>query len=314
MFLFFLQELWLEYLELYSSQSSREELNEICDQAVEFSPTYNVWWKYLEYSRTYTDKRNVCLRLIAFLTMNPIEPVELHSHFVLETLLYLIQLELYSGHYASAVLVFKSALTKRTHGCSDVPELSSFLLASDYCCAWLAYIHVVEFHRLPSPWFDPSHGEPSKMVTKEDFVFPWKLSQQSRVPGKKLLVLFQGRKVSVSCNSFPTLKWLSDLTLKLYDFQERRECQMIQCSQIFGVRGLPHLPTHLSCTYNSILMNPICHYNVGKKTDQVAIHFHLYGEIIPVAEPADSLCVTHVGEITCLMKLFSLVLIFVNVF
>lgn len=185
------EELWLEYLELYSSQSSREELNEICDQAVEFSPTYNVWWKYLEYSRTYTDKRNVCLRLIAFLTMNPIEPVELHSHFVLETLLYLIQLELYSGHYASAVLVFKSALTKRTHGCSDVPELSSFLLASDYCCAWLAYIHVVEFHRLPSPWFDPSHGEPSKMVTKEDFVFPWKLSQQSRVPGKKLLVLFQ---------------------------------------------------------------------------------------------------------------------------
>ena len=237
MSLFFLQELWLEYLELYSSQSSREELNEICEQAVEFSPTYSVWWKYLEYSRTYIDKRNVCIRLISFLTLNPIDPVELRSHFILETLLYLVQLELYSGHYASAVLVFKSALTKKTHDHGDVPELSSFLLASDYCCAWLGYIHVVEFHRLPSSWFDPSRGEPSKMVTKENFVFPWKPSQQSRAPGKKLRVLFQGRIVSLYCNRFLTPKWLSDVSLKMRDSEERRECQMPQNIQIFVVRG-----------------------------------------------------------------------------
>ena len=199
---------------MYSSQSSRVELREICDQAVEFSPTYSVWWKYLEYSRTYNDKRTVCLRLISFLTVNPIDPVELHSHCILETLLYLVQLELYSGHYTSALLVFKSALTKKPRSSTDVPELlSNHLLASDYCYAWLAYIHVFEFHRLPVPWFDPCHGKPSRMVTKEDFVFPWKPSQQSRASGKKLLALFQGRTVIAFCNSFLKPKRLPGVTL-----------------------------------------------------------------------------------------------------
>lgn len=193
---YFVQELWLEYLELYSSQSSRQELREICDQAVEFSPTYSVWWKYLEYSQTYHDKRTVCLRLISFLTVNPFDPVELHSHCLLETLLYLIQLELYSGHYKSALAVFKAALAKKPgSSSSEVPDLSSRLLPSDICFAWLAYIHVFEFHRLPAPWFDPRHGKPSRMVTKEDLVFPWKPSQQSRAPGEKLLVMFQGKEI-----------------------------------------------------------------------------------------------------------------------
>ncbi|KAL9984828.1 hypothetical protein ACROYT_G007164 [Oculina patagonica] len=185
------EELWLQYLELYSSQSNRDELKEICNQAVEFSPTYSVWWKYLEYSQTYNDKRAVCLRLISFLSANPSEPVEFHSHCILETLLYLVQLELYSGHYKSALAVFKAALTKKPSNCPEVPELSSHLLPSDFCFAWLAYIHIFEFHRLPSPWFDPRHGKPSRMVTKEDFVFPWKPSQQSRASGEKLLAMFQ---------------------------------------------------------------------------------------------------------------------------
>lgn len=200
----FVQELWLEYLELYSSQSNRDELREICDQAVEFSPTYSVWWKYLEYSQTYHDKRTVCLRLISFLTGNPSDVVELefHSHCILETLLYLIQLELYSGHYKSALAVFKAAIAKKPGSCTEVPELSNHLLPSDFCFAWLAYIHVFEFHRLPAAWFDPRHGKPSRMVTKEDFVFPWKPSQQSRTSGEKLLVMFQGKDSALYFLSF----------------------------------------------------------------------------------------------------------------
>ena len=193
----FVQELWLEYLELYSSQSNRDELREICDQAVEFSPTYSVWWKYLEYSKTYHDKRAVCLRLISFLTANPSDLVEFHSHCILEVLLYLVQLELYSGHYKSALAVFKAALTKKHNSSAMVPELSSQLQPSDFCLAWLAYIHIFEFHRFPAPWFDPRHGKPSRMVTKEDFVFPWKPSQQSRASGEKLLAMFQGKGIAL---------------------------------------------------------------------------------------------------------------------
>ena len=187
-----LQELWLEYLELYSSRSTEDELREICDQAVEFSPTYSVWWKYLEYSATYPAKKTVCLRLISFLVANPVDPAELHSHRILETLVYLVQLELYSGHYKSALSVFKAALAKKRQNSSEVPDLSVHLLPSDCCLAWLAYIHVFEFHRPPAPWFDPCYDKPAKMVTKEDFVFPWKPSQQSRAPGEKLLAMFQG--------------------------------------------------------------------------------------------------------------------------
>ena len=198
----FVQELWLEYLELYSSQSNRDELREICDQAVEFSPTFSVWWKHLEYSQTYHDKRTVCLRLISFLTGNPGDAVEFHSHCILETLLYLVQLELYSGHYKSALAVFKAAIAKKPSSHKEVPELSNHLLPPDFCLAWLAYIHVFEFHRLPAAWFDPRHGKPSRMVTKEDFVFPWKPSQQSRAPGEKLLVMFQGKDTALHSLSF----------------------------------------------------------------------------------------------------------------
>ena len=201
-FFLFVQELWLEYLELYSSQSNRDELREICDQAVEFSPTFSVWWQYLEHSQTYHDKRTVCLRLISFLARNPRDAVEFHSHCILETLFYLIQLELYSGHYKSALSVFKTAIAKKPSSCTEVPELSNNLLPSDFCLAWLAYIHVFEFHRLPAAWFDPRHGKPSRMVTKEDFVFPWKPSQQSRASGGKLLVMFQGKETTLHSLSF----------------------------------------------------------------------------------------------------------------
>ena len=153
----------------------------------------------MEYSETYHAKKTVCLRLLSFLVENLVDPRELHSHHILETLLYLVQLELYSGHYKSALAVFQSAIAKKRNS-SEVADLSVHMLPSDCCLAWLAYIHVFEFHRLPTPWFDPQQGKPSRMVTKEAFVFPWKPSKQSRASGEKLLALFQGTCVSL-CKS-----------------------------------------------------------------------------------------------------------------
>ena len=151
-----------------------------------------MWWKYLEYSRTYFAKRTICLRLLSFLAKNSVDPMEVHSHHMLEVLLYFVQLELYSGHFKSALSVFKAALGKKVQDQSEMTDLSGHLLPRDLCQAWLAYIHVFEFHRPPAAWFDPCNDKPSRMVTKEDVVFPWIPSQQSRTPGEKLLAMFQG--------------------------------------------------------------------------------------------------------------------------
>ena len=188
----------MEYLDLYASQSNSVELREICEQAVEFSPTYSIWWQYLEHLETYHDKKAVGLRLLSFLATNHSDPVELHSHRLLEVLLYLVQLELYCGHYRSALTIFQAALAKKPSRSYEVPDFSVCVLPSDCCLAWLAYIHVVEFHRLPALWFDPCQSRPSRMVSKEEFVFPWKPSQHSRASGEKLLGLFQGTTIKQS--------------------------------------------------------------------------------------------------------------------
>ncbi|XP_067021110.1 zinc finger C3H1 domain-containing protein-like isoform X4 [Acropora muricata] len=209
------EALWLEYLELYSSRCNQDELREICDQAVEFSPTYSVWWKYLEYSKTYFAKRTICLRLLSFLAKNSVDPTEVHSHHMLEVLLFFVQLELYSGHFKSALSVFKAALGKKVQDQSEMTDLSGHLLPRDLCQAWLAYIHVFEFHRPPAAWFDPCNDKPSRMVTKEDFVFPWIPSQQSRAPGEKLLAMFQDALKACRVVAKPSAERLS-VCLPLY--------------------------------------------------------------------------------------------------
>ena len=160
-----------------------------------FSPTYHVWRQYLELSRTYSEKRTICTRLLAHLTENPNVNRELNSHRLLDALLFLVQLNLYSGRYKTALAELQGALGKRKrHDLEDTHDLTSQLTPSDLCIAWLCYIHAFEFHRLPAPWFDPSCGKPSWMVSKQDFVFPWQPGEGSRAPDDKLLGMFQGTR------------------------------------------------------------------------------------------------------------------------
>lgn len=37
-------EVWCHYLTLFSRRGSREELQEMCEMAVEHAPHYDVWW------------------------------------------------------------------------------------------------------------------------------------------------------------------------------------------------------------------------------------------------------------------------------
>ncbi|XP_048578387.1 zinc finger C3H1 domain-containing protein isoform X2 [Nematostella vectensis] len=209
------EKLWLEYLQLYSLQSTREDQQELFEQALEFVPdAYSIWWQYLRFSTTYQSKRSVCYRLLAFLTNEgthskmssstrsdtqsqrdgSINTKDTHSdtlsHRVLETVLYLAQVELHSGRLKEGINTLKCVLGKGTPDDHDTPVVVTSLTPSDLLMMWLAYIHVFEFHHLPQLWFDPNDGQPSRMVNKEVFVFPWKVGKGTSSPSEKLLAMF----------------------------------------------------------------------------------------------------------------------------
>lgn len=190
------QELWLEYLKLFRLQGHQDEHKELCEQAIGFTPTYDIWWHYLDSINTYDGKRTICLRLLNHLVKQEQEQIDgLHSHRILESLLYLIQLELYTGRRKLALLAFQSAIGKKKTMSNDentIPKLTTKISAQDLCIAWLAYIHVLEFHRLPATWFDPKYGHPTRIIAKDSFVFPWQPGSGTRTPSEKILGMFHG--------------------------------------------------------------------------------------------------------------------------
>ena len=192
--IYLLQGLWLYYLQLFTAQGTADDAKELYEQALVFAPAYLIWWQYIEFQVSYCGRKDVCLRLLDHLVHNPQENVEVHSHHILETLLYVVQLELFTSHYKKALGCLQAALgrLKGTSSNTRIPDLTSHLVPNDHCLLWIAYIHVFEFHRVPLQWYEPSCGKPSRMVSKEHFVFPWQPSKGSRAPYEKLLTLFHG--------------------------------------------------------------------------------------------------------------------------
>lgn len=37
-------EIWCHYLKLFSKRGLKEEVQEMCETAVEYAPTYKIWW------------------------------------------------------------------------------------------------------------------------------------------------------------------------------------------------------------------------------------------------------------------------------
>ena len=183
------------YLQLYTAQGNPEDVKELYEQALDFAPAYRIWWQYIELQSFYSDRKILCLRLLDHLVHNPQGNLEVQSHYVLETVLYVVQLELFTGRYKKALEVFQAALarSKSSKGNLQVRDLTTELVPSDHCLLWIAYIHVFEFHRVPSQWYEALCGKSSRMVAKEPFVFPWQPSKGSRASYEKLLNLFHGR-------------------------------------------------------------------------------------------------------------------------
>ncbi|KAK7122146.1 hypothetical protein R3I93_023078 [Phoxinus phoxinus] len=178
-------EVWCHYLTLFSRRASREELQEMCEMAVEHAPHYDVWWTYMSVESAFEGKDYVCGRLIAHLlgasrdlgpdvlgASRDLGP-DVRSFQLLESLLFRVQLSVFSGRHTSARNTLKSAL--------DL-SVSGQLTVADRCLAWLSYIHLVEFCRLPPSLYDPASSSPCRMVCTDAFLIPWSPARDAHSP------------------------------------------------------------------------------------------------------------------------------------
>lgn len=65
-------------------------------------------------------------------------------------------------------------------------------MAADRALLWLSYIHLTEFDRLPACLYDPAESGPSRVVSRELFLLPWRTPRDISTPADILIALFQG--------------------------------------------------------------------------------------------------------------------------
>ncbi|KAK9516050.1 hypothetical protein VZT92_024012 [Zoarces viviparus] len=180
-------EVWSHYLSLFSRRGSREEVQEMCEMAVEHAPDYQVWWNYLKLESSFEGKDYVCDRLLRFLVSEASPAVTDRLSFqLMEALLYRVQLNLFTGRMESALAILQNAL-KSAHDRS----IAEHLRAGDRALLWLSYIHLTEFDRLPAGLLDPAESGPSRLVSRESFLLPWRTPQDVSTPLHVLVALFR---------------------------------------------------------------------------------------------------------------------------
>ncbi|XP_062856293.1 zinc finger C3H1 domain-containing protein [Trichomycterus rosablanca] len=180
-------ELWCHYLTLFSRRGSTDDVREMCDMAVEHAAHYSVWCTYLNIESTYEGKDRVCERMLQFLNETAGDTVdELNSFRLLETLLYRAQLSVYTGRVSHAQFLLQSALVSEGER-----GVLGHLTLTHRSLAWLCYIHLCEFKKLPSELSDPANSNPSRMVRVESFLLPWSTSENLHTPSDRLISLFQ---------------------------------------------------------------------------------------------------------------------------
>ncbi|XP_030587231.1 zinc finger C3H1 domain-containing protein isoform X2 [Archocentrus centrarchus] len=180
-------EVWSHYLSLFSRRGSREEVQEMCEMAVEHAPSYRVWWNYLNLESSFEGKDYVCDRLLQFLLAEASSGItEKLSFQLMEALLYRIQLSLFTGRLESALAILQSALK-----CPQDRSIAEHLTPADRALLWLSYIHLTEFDRLPASLYDPAESGPSRLVSREPFLLPWSTARDISTPTDILVALFQ---------------------------------------------------------------------------------------------------------------------------
>ncbi|XP_013882225.1 zinc finger C3H1 domain-containing protein [Austrofundulus limnaeus] len=180
-------EVWTHYLSLFSRRGSREEVQEMCEMAVEHAADHRVWWSYLNLESSFEGKDYVSERLLHFLQAEAAAGVTDKLSFqLMEALLYRVQLSLFTGRMETALAILQTALkSTQDHSVAD------HLTASDRALLWLSYIHLTEFDRLPSSLYDPAESGPARLVSREPFMLPWRTAQDISTPPDILIALFK---------------------------------------------------------------------------------------------------------------------------
>nr|XP_056703286.1 zinc finger C3H1 domain-containing protein isoform X3 [Euleptes europaea] len=180
-------EIWCHYLKLFSKRGTKEEVQEMCETAVEYAPSYKIWWSFLDLENSFDGKDYVCGRMLQFLMETPKceENFDLRSFHLLEMLLYRVHLSVFTGRHQNAVALFQNALKSEND-----KVVVQHLTISDRCLAWLSYIHLIEFGDLPVKFYDPANSNPSKIMKKEPFLIPWKKAEDVKTNPDTLLAVF----------------------------------------------------------------------------------------------------------------------------
>ncbi|XP_044305737.1 zinc finger C3H1 domain-containing protein isoform X2 [Varanus komodoensis] len=192
-------EIWCHYLKLFSKRGAKEEVQEMCETAVEYAPAYKIWWTFLELENTFDGKDYVCRRMLQFLTDKTKceENLDIWSFQLLEILLYRVHLSLFTGKHQNAVALFQNALKSASE-----KAVVQHLNITDRCLAWLSYIHLIEFGNLPAKFYDPASSNPSKIMKKQPFLLPWKTVGDVKANPDTLLAVFED--AILSCTSEDT--------------------------------------------------------------------------------------------------------------
>ncbi|XP_026095225.1 zinc finger C3H1 domain-containing protein [Carassius auratus] len=180
-------EVWGHYLTLFSRRGSREEVQEMCEMAVEHAPLYDVWWTYMSVESGFEGKDYVCARLISHLLeeSHDVRP-DVQSFQLLESVLFRVQLSVFSGRQHNALSVLQTALLSGSES-----SVADHLTVADRCLLWLSYIHLTEFRRLPASLYDPANSNPSRITCTDPFLIPWRTAQHLRTPADDIIGLFR---------------------------------------------------------------------------------------------------------------------------
>uniref|UniRef100_A0A8C8HH95 Putative zinc-finger domain-containing protein n=1 Tax=Oncorhynchus tshawytscha TaxID=74940 RepID=A0A8C8HH95_ONCTS len=249
-------EIWCHYLSLFSRRGKRDEVQEMCEMAVEHAPDYQVWWSYLTMESSFEGKDYVCGRLLQYLldcswTSGFSERL---SFQLLESLLYRVQLSVFTGRLQNALAILQNALKSVTEQC-----IADHLTASDRCLVWLSFIHLTEFDRLPASLYDPANSNPSRVVSTESFALPWRQPLDVRTEPDTLIAVFEDAVRQCTDQTLPPSE-RTLVCLPLYT-------NLIACYSLLGKydAGLELCESLLAlCPQSCVLLDALSGLYVGK--------------------------------------------------
>ncbi|KAK6319895.1 hypothetical protein J4Q44_G00090020 [Coregonus suidteri] len=249
-------EIWCHYLSLFSRRGKRDEVQEMCEMAVEHAPDYQVWWSYLTMESSFEGKDFVCGRLLKYLldcswTSGRSERL---SFQLLETLLYRVQLSVFTGRIQNALAILQNALKSVTEQC-----IADHLTVSDRCLVWLSFIHLTEFDRLPASLYDPANSNPSRVVSTEAFALPWRMPLDVRTEPDTLIAVFEDAVRQCTDQTLPP----SERTLACLPLYTN----LITCYSLLGKydAGLELCESLLAlCPQSCVLLDALSGLYVGK--------------------------------------------------